>query len=121
MAWTLSNTLLTSHYSQTLIQSQVLHEKQTSTVLPMSLQATPPVGTHATVIEVSPRDEMIFAYYPTRPDDINFGHTAGTGYIYERKRGNAINEWYAHPPLTMPSGDGVVAAKWLLQERRVSS
>jgi hypothetical protein len=120
IAWTLSNTLLTSHYSQTLIQSQVLFDKHVNTILPMNFQATPPVGTYATIIEVSARDEMVFAYYPTRPNDIDYGRNAGTGYIYERKRGDAINEWHIHTPLTFPAGDGVVAARWLLQDRRVS-
>lgn len=98
-----------------------MHAKQSSTTLPLSLQSTPIAGTHATIIEVSPRDELIFAYFPTRPGDMDYGINAGVGLIYERKKGDAINEWHiASTPLVVPGGDGIVAAKWLMKEREVS-
>jgi len=118
IAWTNSNTLLTSPQPRTLIQSQILNEIHTNTIFPKSVQPNSPVGTRATIIEVSPRDELVFAYYPNRSNEL--GINTGTGFIYERKKGNGINEWILLSPFHFPTGDGVVAAKWLLQERQVS-
>jgi hypothetical protein len=52
-----------------------------------------PAATHATIIEVSARDEMMFAYFPTRPEDIGYRLKRRDGiYMYRLKSGNAINE-----------------------------
>ena len=95
----------------------MLESKKPSPTLPFNLALNSVVGSQATIIEVSSRDDMIFAYFPTKPNDVNYDSYAGVGLMYEG--GTGMNEWEVTPPLYFPTGDGVVAAKWLLGERQV--
>jgi hypothetical protein len=52
-------------------------------------------------------------------NDIGYGLNAGKG-IYVRAEGWGCHKRMAYSSVTLPAGDGTVAAKWLLQDRRVS-
>ncbi|KZS90893.1 hypothetical protein SISNIDRAFT_487912 [Sistotremastrum niveocremeum HHB9708] len=115
IAWTPSNLIYTSHSTQTLVQRQPFRPSLDSKLLPMTVMGNAYFRSQASIISISPREDMIFAYFPIGLVETPADRGAGVGIVYERALD--VDQWSIRASWVFPEGDGAVEAKWLLPER----
>ncbi|KAI0689786.1 hypothetical protein BC835DRAFT_1367462 [Cytidiella melzeri] len=109
LAWSSSSIIYTAHPTQPqVIARHFPSSRQFFLPLPQPIAASPASYEPPTVITVSPADDWLFAFVPSREGP-------GIGCLW--KRGHQIDSWTPRDYWSFAKGAGVVCAEWMYMER----
>ncbi|KAF9246326.1 hypothetical protein BU15DRAFT_39687 [Melanogaster broomeanus] len=107
--WSCSSTIFTTHPTQPVILGRLFpSSKQFVVVSPDPILRSPTSYEPPTVITVSPNDQWLFAFYPSRDGD-------GIACLWSR--GSCVDTWMVRECWPFSRGSGVVTAAWAGAER----